>query len=809
MCPTACKICVAFGMAALLAVPVAGAAPARIDFYPPEVQLATSQARQRYLVIATRADGVTEDVTGRAQVVPADTKIVRVEKQVLYPVGDGQTTLAVQFEGQSVTVPVVVKSAAVSRPISFRLDVMPVFMRAGCNTGACHGSARGKDGFHLSLFGYDPEGDYYRLTRELGFRRINLAVPPESLLLQKATGSVPHTGGKRFDPNSPYYATLRSWLEAGAPNDSGQVPSVETLELYPPKAVLEGAGTTQQMIARARYSDGTVRDVTDLAVFFSNNDNSAVVDEHGLVKAANRGEAFVMARFETKTTGAQMIVLPAGVPYTRPSEPPANYIDQLVEAKLEKLRMVPSPLCSDAVFLRRVTLDITGKLPTEDEYRAFLADKDPAKRAKRIDALLDRKEFAEIWAMKWGELLMIRTTNEVSNKSAWLYANWLTDRISRNVPVDQMVRELLSASGGTFRNPATNFYQVETDTLKTAENVAQVFLGFRIQCAQCHNHPFDRWTMDDYYSFAAFFCQIGRKPGEDYRETIVFNRAAGEVRHPVGNRPMEPKFLGGPKPDVQGKDRREVLAQWLTAPDNPYFAPNLANRVWQHFFGIGIVEPVDDIRISNPPSNPELMAALGQRLISYRYDFKQLVRDICNSHAYQRSTERNPTNADDERNFAHAAVRRLQAEVLLDCISQVTEAPNKFPRLPVGAQAVQIADGSISTYFLTTFGRSPRETVCAQEVRREPTLSQALHLLNGDTIQQKIAAGGVVRKMLAEKKAPRDIITSLFIRCLCREPTSEEIGRLEKFVAAEPNPQGPLEDIFWALLNSREFAFNH
>ncbi len=804
-----CVLEAVVGMAAVLVEASAGAPPVRIDFYPPDVQLVTSRARQRYLVVATRADGVTEDVTARAQVVPADSKIVRVDKQVLYPVGDGQTTLGVQFEGRSATVPVVVKSARVGRPISFRLDVMPVFMRAGCNTGTCHGSARGKDGFHLSLFGYDPEGDYYRLTRELGFRRINLAVPQESLLLQKATGGVAHTGGKRFDPQSEYYATLRAWLESGAPNDSGQVPAVEALELYPSSAVLEGAGTTQQMIARAKYSDGTVRDVTDLAVFFSNNDNAAAVDEHGLVKAGNRGEAFVMARFETKTTGAQVIVLPAGVPYTRPSEPPANYIDQLVQAKLEKLRIVPSPLCSDAVFLRRATLDITGKLPTEDEYRAFMADKDPAKRAKLIDRLLERKEFAEIWAMKWGELLMIRTTNEVSNKSAWLYANWLTDRISRNVPVDQMVRELLSATGGTFRNPATNFYQVETDTLKTAENVAQVFLGFRIQCAQCHNHPFDRWTMDDYYSFAAFFCQIGRKPAEDYRETIVFNRGAGEVRHPVGNRPMEPKFLGGPKPNVQARDRREVLAEWITSPDNPYFAPNLANRVWHHFFGIGIVEPVDDIRVSNPPSNPELMAALGQRLIAYRYDFKQLVRDICNARTYQRSTERNPTNADDERNFAHATVRRLQAEVLLDCISQVTEAPNKFPRLPMGAQAVQIADGAISTYFLTTFGRSPRETVCAQEVRREPTLSQALHLLNGDTIQQKIAAGGVVPKMLAEKKSPREIITSLFIRCLCREPTSEELDRLEKLVAAEPNPRAPLEDIFWALLNSREFAFNH
>lgn len=785
------------------------APPAKIDFYPPDIQLSASQARQRFVVVATRPDGVTEDVTAKAKVTPADANLVRIEGPIAYPKADGQTSLNVEYEGKTATVPVVVKGAAAARPVSFKLDVMPVFMRAGCNTGGCHGSARGKDGFHLSLFGYDPPGDYQNLTREIGFRRINLAVPEESLLLQKALGLVAHTGGKRFEPGSEYYRTLLAWLQAGAPNDVGEVPKVESVELYPPQAVLEGAGSKQQMVVRAKYSDGSYRDATDLTVFLSNNDNSAPVDSSGLVTAANRGEAFVMARFDTKTVGSQCIVLPAGLSYTPPNVPPANYIDELVNAKLQKLRILPSATCSDPVFLRRATLDITGKLPTEEEYQLFMADKDPARRAKLVDRLVEKKEFAEIWAMKWAELLMIRSTNEVSPKSAFLYANWLTERISKNQPLDQMVRELLSASGGTFRNPATNFYQVETDTLKTAENVAQVFMGIRVQCAQCHNHPFDRWTMDDYYGFAAFFCQIGRKPAEDYRETIVFDRASGGVNHPVGGRPMEPKLLGGPQPDVKGKDRRRVLAEWLTSPDNPFFAPSVANRVWAHFLGTGIVEPVDDVRASNPAGNPELMQALGKKLVEYRYDFKRLVRDICNSQAYQRSTERSASNEGDERNFAHARVRRIQAEMLLDCISQVTETKDKFSGLPLGARAIEIANGTTSTYFLTTFGRSPRETVCAAEVRTEPTLSQALHLINGDTVQQKIASGGVVKKQLDAGKPPQEILKSLFIRCLCREPTADEMAKLTKLVEADKNRQAALEDVFWSLLNCREFVFNH
>ena len=792
----------------LAATAAAEPAITSINVYPPDISLNTKLDLQRFIVVATRDDGVTLDVTGQAAVKLVDPNLCRLDKNVLYPQADGQTTLEIEYQGLKAAATVAVKDCAADRPISFQLDVMPVFMRAGCNTGSCHGAARGKDGFRLSLFGFDPQGDYYRLTREIGVRRINLASPKESLLIEKTIGLVPHTGGKRFGPESEYCATLMRWLEAGAPNDAAPTPAVLGVDLYPPAAVLEGEGATQQFIARARYADGSDRDITSFATFMTNNDNSAPISPDGLVTAAARGEAFVMARFETHTVGNQVLVLPKGLMYT----PPAivgNYIDELVGAKLNKIRITPSGLCTDEQFLRRATIDITGQLPTEEEFAAFMADADPAKRAKLVDRLLERKEFSEIWAMKWAELLMIKTTNQVSTKSAYLYSNWLIDKIASNVPLDIMVQELLSASGGTFKNPPTNYYQIERDTLKTAENVAQVFMGIRTQCSQCHNHPFDRWTMNDYYSFAAFFSQIGRKQSEDYREIIVFNSGGGEVAHPVGGRQMKPKFLGGIEPDTAGKDRREILAKWLTSTENPYFATSVANRVWAHFFGKGIVEPIDDIRVSNPASNPELFKRLGDKLVEYKYDFKALVRDICSSQAYQRTTERNESNLTDERNFAHGNVRRIGAEMLLDCISQVTGSRDKFAGLPQGSRAVQIANGATSNYFLTTFGRAPRDTVCACEAKTEPTLSQALHLLNGNTVQGKIQQGGLIAAWLKEGQTPQQAIERIYVRALSRKPQPEEMDRLMVVMGQAANPQAGLEDVFWAVLNSREFIFNH
>ncbi len=705
--------------------------------------------------------------------------------------------------------PVTVEKAAQPREISFKLDVMPIFMKAGCNSGSCHGAARGKDGFRLSLFGFDPDGDLYRLTRELSGRRLDLAVPTASLAVEKSTGAVPHTGGKRFAPDSELCQNLVGWIAAGCPADPATIPTCTGLEIYPKQAVLDGEGATQQATVVAQYSDGTFRDVTSLALFLSNNDNSASINDAGLVTAGKRGEAFVMARFSTHTVGSQYIVLPKGLQFTFPPATPVNYVDELVNEKLKKLRIAPSVICDDESFLRRIFLDLTGGLPTVDDYNRFVPSADPEKRNKLIDELVNRKEFTELWVGYWAEWLMVRSSNVISYKAMLLYYNWLADQIGRNVPLDKMVQTLLGANGGTFKVPQSNYYQNETDTLKVAENVAQVFMGMRVQCAQCHNHPFDRWTQDDYYSFAAFFSQVGRKGGEDYRETIVFNSGGGEVAHPVGGRVMAPKFLGGGPADVAGKDRRIVLANWLASPQNPYFASNFANRVWAHFFGPGIIDPVDDVRISNPASNPELLAELAKRFTATNYDFKQLVRDICRSQTYQRSTARNETNMQDEKNFAHANLRRIKAESLLDCISQVTNTKDKFQGLPVGARAVQIADGNTSTYFLTTFGRATRETVCSCEVKMEPTLSQALHLLNGDTVNNKIQAGGIIDKMIAEKVEPLVMVERLYMSTLARKPTPQEVESFKPIVASPADLKKNLDDLFWALLNSREFIFNH
>nr|WP_286178266.1 DUF1549 domain-containing protein [Rhodopirellula sp. JC639] len=788
-------------------------APRKPDLavYPPEIKLNSARDFQSFVAVIRRDDGITEDASDRVIWKIADESKVKRDGFKLLPLADGATELVAEYLGTEIRIPVTVSKADVKPPISFTNDVMPVLTRSGCNTGSCHGAARGKDGFRLSLFGFDPDGDYLRITREIGVRRINLALPEESLFLKKAIGSVPHTGGKLFDTDSDYYATVLEWLSDGAPADPAdkKPPTVDSVAIYPDQAVIEGEGSTQRFVAVATYSDGTTRDVTRLAAFTSNNSGTAAIDDTGNVTAGRRGEAFVMARFDTHTVGSQVLALPTNLQYT-PPKVTGNYIDQSVGKKLQQLRILPSGLCSDEEFIRRVTVDITGMLPTEEEYRSFVSDPADDKRAALIDRLLERKEFSEIWAMKFAQLLMIKSTNQVSYKSAFLYANWLTDKFAKNVPIDQMVRDLLTSTGGTFNSPATNFYEIERDTLKTAENVAQVFMGIRTQCAQCHNHPFDRWTMDDYYGFASFFSQIGRKNAEDYREKIIYNRGGGEVNHLVTKKPVPPTFLGGESPETRGKDRRAVVAEWLTSPDNPFFARSIANRVWAHYMGVGLVDEVDDIRVSNPPSNPELFDLLGEKLVEYDFDFRRLVRDICNSQAYQRSSDTNETNAHDNRNYAHAIIRRIPAESLLDCICQVTEAPDKFTGLPLGARAVQIADGKTSNYFLTTFGRAPRATVCDCEASTDPSLSQALHLLNGSSVSSKVAQGNKIKRWMdADKLTEEQVIDRIYVRCLARSPSADELAELKATVDKAENKVAALEDIFWAVLNSREFVFNH
>ena len=786
------------------------AALSDLKVFPPEIVLASAKSRQLLVVQASYSDGITRDVTSDASYKFADKKIARLAHGILLPITNGATTLRVTFKGKSATVALAVSNATTEPPVSFKLDVMPVFTKAGCNSGSCHGSSRGKDGFHLSLFGFDPDGDYFHLTREQIGRRINLGIPEESLILQKGLGAVQHTGGVRFGTNSDLCRTLLAWLSDGAPKDPPDIPKLTGIEIFPKSAVIEGSNSVQRFVVRANYSNQTQRDVTPLAVFISNNEATAKIGEDGLVTSGQRGEAFIQARFGEHNVGAGIIVIPKNLHYRWPEIAVANYIDEAVYSKLKKLRVLPSDGCDDESFVRRASLDITGRVPSPEEVTAFTSNTDPSSREKLVERLIASKEFAELWVMKWAELLEIRSRdNRVYPKAAVLYFEWLRDQMLANVPLDKIVQQLLTGSESNFRNPAANYYQIEPDTLKLAENTAQVFMGMRIQCAQCHNHPFDRWTMNDYYGFAAFFARIGRKQGDDPRETIIFDRPDGEVKHLVTGAAMRPKFLGGEEPDVKEKTRRELLAQWLTSSENPYFARNLANIIWAHFFGRGIIDPVDDVRISNPPSNPELLSALAAKLIEYKYDFKRLVRDICTSRTYQLSTRPNATNASDDRNFSKASIRRIRAEVLLDCISEVTETQDKFPGLPRGAHAVEIADGNTATYFLTTFGRASRTSVCSCEVKTDPNLSQALHLLNGETLQSKIEQGGVVKKLLIQGRKPDEVIENLYLRCFSRKPTQEELSKLEEFFAPGKKPDQPLNDIFWSLLNAKEFVFNH
>lgn len=795
----------------LFAVPLTAASLTEVRVHPAAINLEGCGDRQSFIVQALYDDGVTRDVTAESSVSVADKSIAGLSSASLAPMADGRTELRVKFKGRSVVVPVTVVRAKVADAISFTKDVMPVLTKAGCNSGGCHGASRGKDGFRLSLFGYDPEGDYFRLTRESIGRRVNLALPEESTLLEKAIGGVPHTGGERFKADSPLYRTLLAWIEAGAPRDAAVVPSVIRLEVHPLQSVIEGVGEGQQFNVRAVYADGSDRDVTTLAAYFSNNDGVAKVSESGRVSAVARGEAFVTVRYEGLAVGAQVLAIPRDFRFRWPKVEERNFIDTLVHAKLRRLRVAPAEVCDDATFLRRASIDLAGALPSPGRVRSFLADRSPGKRAALVDELLASPGFNDVWVMKWAELLQIRSADQqvqMSAKSAAQYYEWLEGQITGAVPADAMVRSLLTATGPSFEEPAANFYKVERDPLKLSENVAQAFLGVRTQCAQCHNHPFDRWTMNDYYGFAAFFAQVGRKPGEDPREAVIYNGASGGVRHPVGGKDVAPRFLGGAQPEIpKGGDRRRVLSDWLTAPDNPYFARNLANWIWAHFLGIGIIDPVDDVRVSNPPSNPELLDALAAKLVEYRYDFRRLIRDICNSRTYQLATARESSG--DDRNFAAGRARRIRAEVLLDAIGGITGATEKFRGQAPGTRAVEIADGRTSNYFLTTFGRATRETPCSCEVKMEPNLSQALHLLNGDTINSKINSGGLVARWLKEGRPRAEITEELYLRALGRPPSGTELERLAAFFGDGKRELDVLNDLFWSLLNAKEFVFNH
>jgi hypothetical protein len=696
------------------------------------------------------------------------------------------------------------------------MQVEPVLTRAGCNAGACHGTPTGKNGFRLSLRGYDPALDAFTLLREFQGRRLNLLDPDASLLLAKATGRVAHEGGRRFDRNSPLYAFLRDWIAAGAPIDTATAPRLERLEVEPSRRVLDEPTVSQQVRVIAHLADGSRRDVTHLAKFSVNDDHVARVDADGLVEKRARGEVAVIAEYRNQMAIARLIFLDAVPGFVWPAPPENNYVDHHVFAKLRLLRLEPSPLCTDAEFLRRSFLDALGKLPTPEEVRNFLASTDPRKRDRLIDTLLERPEFVDWWALKWADRLGCNQ-RFVGKIGAVKYHEWIRQAIADNVPEDVFARTILTGRGGNYGNPPAGFYRRLRDPQVRAEEVSQLFLGVRVGCARCHNHPGDRWTQDDYYGLAAFFARLRYRNGPFFREIYdkeetVYVAREGEVTQPRTGQTMAPKFLGGPVPPLQtGDDRLEVLARWLTAPDNPYFARNVANRLWYHLFGRGIVEPVDDIRGTNPPCNDELLDALTADLVRHHFDRKYLLRTIMKSRTYQLSWQTTPTNADDERYFSHALVRLPRAEAVLDAISTATGVAEKFPGLPLGTAAAALPDGEYKHPFLEAFGRPARAMACECERDSDTNLGQALHLVGGRTVQDKIRAdNGRVARLIASGCSDAKLLEELFLATLSRYPTADEQeALLRRLARAGDRRRQVAEDVLWGLLNHKEFLFQH
>jgi hypothetical protein len=696
--------------------------------------------------------------------------------------------------------------------VSFRLDVLPVLFRAGCNSGGCHGAAAGKDGFHLSLFGYDPAGDYFRITRQMPGRRIDLARPEQSLLLLKATGAVPHSGGRRFPAGSAYYSTLLRWIQAGAPDDSRSLPQVTGLSLSPPRVVFSGAKKPVALDVIASYSDGSTRRVNNLALYFSNNKTTADIDDQGVVKGGQSGDTFVFARFARFTAGAEVVAL-SPQPFAFGNHPEENYIDADVYAKLKELHIAPSAPAGDEEFLRRAYIDLIGLLPAPAEYQKFSSSHDPRKRAALIEELMARDEFSELWATKWAEVLKVNDSY-LLRKSRYVYRRWMLEQIRKNVPLNQFVKLQIEGSGSTLINPPANTYNLlpenRYDPKALAEAVSQVFTGVRIQCAQCHNHPFDRWTQEDYYGLVSFFTGIKSKTAAEFRESYIYHDpSVAPAAHPLDGHPVPPRFPGGKAPEGKpGDDPRPALAEWLTSKDNALFRENMANRIWAQFFGRGITEPVDDVRVSNPPSNSALLKDLGKHLADYDFDMRRLIRDICTSRVYQLSTVPNATNRSDVSQFSHQRLRRLRADVLLDSVGEVTEISTDFNGIPSGIRADQLYEGSSGNYFLNTFGLCPRTTVNVSDTRFEPTLAQTLHLIDGDTIQNKLDRSPVVSRMIAAHAQPAEIIDELFIRTYSRKPSDKERQRIMGLIGEHPD-RAAYDDVLWSLLNSTEFEFNH
>jgi hypothetical protein len=792
---------------------------------PPQVKFDRNFERAQLLVTAVDAAGQVSarsiDLTPDALYSVANPAVATVSATGnLQAVGNGQTTLTVTHEGISRTVEVLVEGVVSHPSVSFTEHVLPILYKAGCNGGACHASQHGKGGFTLSVMGFDPPADRNMIVRDRMQRRVNLLVPEESLFLRKPLMELPHGGGRRLIPGSNDHQILQAWIAGGAAEPKADAPKVERLIVTPAERI-GTPGFKQQLRVQAVDSTGATRDVTAWARYDSMDDSVVSVSPSGLLSAVGRGQAPVMIRFEGQAEIA-MTVVPFADSVALDGWQSRNFIDDLAAAKFRELGITPSGLCDDSTFLRRAFLDAVGALPSREETVAFLESPDPDKRAKLIDRLLGfdpdparnpfNDQYAAFWSLKWADLIRNSSTT-LGDQGMWALHNWLRESFRTNKPFDQFVRELVTAKGSIFSNGPANYFRVASNAPDLAEATAQLFLGTRLQCAKCHHHPFEKYSQADYYGFAAFFSRVAVKGSSEFGnfggESVVWVRPSGEVTHPRTGAVMKPTPLDG-EPVDDPLDRRVALAKWLTAPENEGFARNVVNRLMAHYLGRGLVDPVDDMRATNPPSNPALMAALVVDFRESRFNVKHLMRRIMHSRLYQLDSQPTAANQADTRFYSHFRVKRLAAEPLLDAVDQATGSVTKYPNLPLGTRAIELPDANYTNPFLVTFGKPKRASVCECERTPDENLAQALHTLNGDVIASKIAdAHGRVAKLLAENKPASEQVTDLYLTTLCRRPTPAEVEFGTSYLATAPSPQEGLQDLLWGLMNSKQFLFVH
>jgi hypothetical protein len=792
--------------------------------HPTKIDLQGMDDAQQLILTAGLSGGRLQDLTGDVKYESADNKVARVTSTGrVVPVGNGSTEVIASYGDKVVKIPVTAKNCDVNLPINFGNQIVPIFTKLGCNSGGCHGKASGQNGFKLSLLGFEPEVDFNALVKEARGRRLFPAAPDNSLLLLKAVGAVAHGGGKRMEVGSDEYKLVRRWIAAGMPFGQSTDPVVTSISVFPDRRVLT-RNNKQQFAAYAHYSDGSVEDITRRAQYESNDQEIAIVDAAGLVRTLTMsGEAAIMIRYQSHVATFRATV-PLGSQTPAYSFEPLTLVDNFTQKKWQQLGLVPSELCSDEQFIRRLSLDLTGTLPTPARVLAFAADKDPKKREKLVDELLETPEYSYFFANKWADILRVKRRGQPDRaKGTFAFHDWIREAIVSDKPYSEFARGILGATGSEITNPPTVWYKELQNPEQFVDDTAQVFLGLRLACAQCHHHPYEKWSQDDYWGIAAFFGRIGRKnvtmPGDFAAQGIqrqaIYTKPAGGVTNKRTNKPAVMKVLDGPALTADAdEDPRQKLVDWMVANNNPFFARAVANRYWAHFFGRGIVDPLDDMRVTNPPSNPELLDALAKDLVDHHYSLKQLIRTICKSRTYQLSATPNEFNKHDKQNYARYYPRRMSAEVLFDAVNQVADSPAPFGGLPqdryAPKRAIMLPDESFPSYFLDVFGRPQRISACECERVGEANLAQALHLLNSDEIQSKLArAGGRAEQMAKDPRPDAEKVDELFLWAFARKPTPEQrdvaLAHIAKYAS---NKKAAYENILWALLNTKEFVFN-